>query len=370
MRLSRGSAGAVAAVALGAGLLSGCATAAFSAGQTGAITTATTSTTVTNATSTQPVVTAVTTPTPVDSHLPGTGKPVIHLGDMATQEQFIIGQLYEVALAQEGYTVYLNRNVGGPFTNRIPALHHGTLDIYPEYLGQWNSSIAHLHRRFKTLAASFGAGEAYAHRRGVTLLPPTPFSNTSCVAVLSQYAAENHVYSIPELAHGPGIIFGSPLRFQFILDGLPRLRRGYHLHPAYVQAIGNTEQYWWLNTGNVQAAYCTTTDPQLNGPKYVQLADPKHIFGYGNVVPVTTQSVLKAEGPAFRKTIKKIDSLLTLRAMRGLDAEIELGGHDPTNIAYQFLAGNRVIIPPARYAPVPTTTTTSPTTTTGTQHTS
>ncbi len=305
----------------------------------------------------------MTTPTQPTS-LPGIGRPVIHLGDMNTQEQFIIGQLYEVALSQEGYTVYLDRNVGGPFTNRIPALQHGTLDIYPEYLGQWNSSIAHLHGRFKTLAASYGAGNKYAHRHGLTLLAPTPFSDTSCVAVLKQYAEENHVHSIPELARGPGIIFGSPLRFQFILDGLPRLRRGYHLHPAYVKQIGNGLQYWWLGTGNVQADYCTTTDPQLNDPKYVQLADPKHIFGYGNVVPVTTRAVLKAEGPTFRKTIEKIDSLLTLRAMRGLNAEIELGSHDPTNIAYQFLAGNRVIIPPERYAPVPTTTTT----TTSTNH--
>ena len=71
----------------------------------------------------------------------------------------------------------------------------------------------------------------------------------------------------------------------------------------------------------------------------------------------------RAQAPRARRsrdTIEKIDALLTLRAMRGLNAEIELGGHDPTNIAYQFLAGQRVIIPPARYAPVPTTTTRRP----------
>ena len=121
-----------------------------------------------------------------------------------------------------------------------------------------------------------------------------------------------------------------------------------------MQPIGSGLEYWWLNTGNVQAADCETTDPNLAGPKYVQLSDPKHIFGWGNVVPVTTPHVLKAEGKTFRRTIEKIDALLTQRAMRGLNAEIELGNHSPTAIAYQFLQGNG-ILPPSRYAPVPMT---------------
>lgn len=368
MRVTRGTAGLLALLALGAGVLAGCGAGAL-AGQTRTSSTPTgskTSTTSTTATVTQPVVTAVTTPAVPVQSLPGTGKPVVHLGDMNTQEQFIIGQLYQVALEHEGYTVYLNRNVGGPFSQRVPAMQHNLLDIYPEYLDEWNSSIANIHRRFRSLAASFAAGNAFARRKGLVLLPPTPYSLTPCVAVLSQYAAENHIHSVAELARGPGIIFGTPAGFQTLHDGLPRLQKKYHFHPAYLQPIGVGYQYWWLSTGNVQAAYCTTTDPQLNSPRYTQLADPKHVFGYGNVVPVTTRHVLRVEGPVFKRTIEKIDSLLTLRAIRGLNAEIELGGHDPTNIAYQFLAGNRVIIPPDRYAPVPTQTTTSATASTAT----
>ena len=265
-------------------------------------------------------MTAVTTPTTPVDQLPGTGKPVVHLADGNVPEQFIIGQLYAIALTHEGYTVVLSRNLG-PWNERVPALEYGTLDLYPEYLGAWNSRIAHLHRRFQTLSGSYGAGDAYARRHGVTLLPPTPFSDTSCVAVLSQYASENHVYSIPELARSGGIIFGAPLEFQNSADGVPALERGYRLHAGYLQSIAIGVQYWWLNTGNVDAAYCTTTDPMLANPKYVELTDPKHIFGWGNIVPVTTRHVLKVEGPAFRHTIEHIDALLTQRAMRGLNAE-------------------------------------------------
>jgi osmoprotectant transport system substrate-binding protein len=168
------------------------------------------------------------------------------------------------------------------------------------------------------------------------------------------------VYSIPELARGAPIIFGAPLRFQTSGDGLPALEQSYHLHPGYVQRMADNVQYWWLRTGNVQAAYCSTTDPLLAGTKYVALQDPKQIFGHGNIIAVTTPKVLTDEGPAFANTIRQVDRLLTLKAMRGLNAEYQLGHHDLNQIATQFLEGNGVL-PPARYAPVPTTTATTPT---------
>lgn len=350
MTLRRRSAGFVAVLALGAGLLAGWRVASASAGRDS------TDTGTAATTATQPVVTAVVPPTPPAAQLPGNGKPALTVADGNTPEQFIIGQLYDVALAHLGYTIIPTRNLG-PWVVRVPALQHGTLDLYPEYLGVWNSRIAHLHSRFQTLAASYGDGNAWAHQHGLALLAPTPFSDTSCVAVLRQYAQENHVYSITGLARGDGIIFGAAAGFSTIADGLPALEHGYHLRPGWVKTIGNSLQYWWLSTGNVQAATCNTTDPQLGGPNYVQLSDPKHIFGWGNVVPVTTPHVLKVEGRAFRRTIEQVDALLTLRAIRGLNAEYELGNHSPTAIAYQFLQGNG-ILPPSRYAPVPPANTT------------
>ncbi|MDE3130922.1 MAG: hypothetical protein KGL16_07180, partial [Acidobacteriota bacterium] len=327
------------------GLLAGLGTGAASAGRAGAAAAAT------SATVPEPTVTTVARPTNAARNLPGVNRPPVHLGDMNTPEEFIIGQLYQLALQQQGYTVSLDRNISAPYL-RIAGLRTGTLDLYPEYIGEWNSRVAHLHRRYRSLHAAYMAGAAYARRHGFRLLPPTPYSHTYCVAVLSQYAAANHLRSIPALARSAPIIFGAPKTFQDISDGLRVLERGYHLRPGYVQTILDTLQYWWLGSGNVQAASCNTTDPQLASPKFVELRDPRHVFGYGNVIPVTTARVLRAEGPAFTRTIERVDRLLTLRAVRGLNTELELGGHLPTNIAAQFLQGNG-ILPPSRYAPVP-----------------
>jgi osmoprotectant transport system substrate-binding protein len=348
MNVRRAGVGVVASLVLSVGFVVGLDTGSASAGHTA-------STTTTAATVPEPVVTTVTETTNTTQALPGTGKPKVVLGDMNTPEQFIIGQLYAVALEAEGYTVIPFRNAGVQ-SQDVGGLRDGSLDIFPEYLGLWNSTVAHSHRRFRSLQASYAAADMFAQRHGFVLLKRTPFSDTSCVAVLAQYAAANDVYSIPELARRGPSIFGAPVTFEYSNDGLPALEHSYGLRPDYVQPIADTLQYWWLRTGNIDAAYCATTDPDLSGPKYVMLRNPRNIFGYGNVIPVTTPRVLQREGKAFARTIENVDALLTLRAMRGLNSEIELGRHDPTAIATQFLAGNG-ILPPFRYAPVTTSTT-------------
>jgi osmoprotectant transport system substrate-binding protein len=349
MSRRRASVAALVSVMLSVGLLVGLGTGSASAGHTD------TATGTAVATIPEPVVTTVTAPTTTTQTLPGANRPAVALSDMNTPEQFIIGQLYQVALEQQGYKVVLYRN-GGLLSVDLGALRNGSLAVFPEYLGVWNSSVAHLHRSFRTLRASFGAARVFARRNGYVLLKPTPFSDTNCVAVLAQYAQANDVHSIPELAHGEPIIFGAPLQFQSSGDGLPGLARSYGLHPDYVEPIADGLQYWWLRTANVEAAYCASTDPQLASTKYVQLRDPKQLFGHGNVIPVTTRHAMRAEGKVFTRTLERVDALLTLQAMRGLNAEYQLGRHDPAQIATQFLEGNG-ILPPARYAPVPTTTT-------------
>jgi osmoprotectant transport system substrate-binding protein len=357
--------GVVAALTLSGGVLAGLGAGTASAGHAGTATTTATAPSL-------PAVTVVTTPTVPAIDLPGHNRPVVALGDMNTPEQFILGQLYELALEHQGYTVVLSRNVGSPSV-RLAALRDGSLDVYPEYLGQWNSYVAHLHTRFQSLSASYGAGSAYARDHGFVLLRPTPFSDTSGLAVTSEYSQLNHINSIADLTHGTGIIIGVPLEFETEVHGLPALAHAYHLRPALtapdsrwiMQPIDIGFQYDWLSSEKVQVAFSYTTDPELAGTQFRELQDPKHVFGFGNVVPVTTERVLRAEGPAFRKTLERVDALLTTQAMRGLNSEYSIGGHDPTVIAQQFLEGNG-ILPRSQFAPITTTTASSVTTTTAT----
>jgi osmoprotectant transport system substrate-binding protein len=87
----------------------------------------------------------------------------------------------------------------------------------------------------------------------------------------------------------------------------------------------------------VQAAVVNTTDPQLLSGSYPLLSDPMDMFGWGNVVPVASAKALEAEGPVFEATINRVSALLTLSAMRELNADVELDNQDPAVVAQQFL---------------------------------
>src|SRR5947208_59214 len=115
------------------------------------------------------------------SELPGTGRPPVAVGDKNTfPEQFVLGALYEQALAAQGFSVSLNRNIG-PTDVTISALRSGSISFYPESIGMWDRNVAGYRRIFTTASAAYQAGQRYAIAHGFQLLNPTPFSDTSAI---------------------------------------------------------------------------------------------------------------------------------------------------------------------------------------------
>ena len=308
---------------------------------TTATTTVTTSTTVT---------TTATSTTTATVTLPGAGKPPITIGDENLPEQFLLGQLYYQALKAQGFAVTLNQNIG-PTQVVQQALATGQLAMYPEYLDTWDTQVAGIQTTFKTRDDAYLAGQRYALRHGLQLLDQTPFSDTNAIAVPFNYAVENQVQSIPDLIKVSNqLTLGGPAQFQQSATGLPALQATYGIAPATFKPLEIGAQYQALDLGTVQAAVVNTTDPQLLSGSYPLLRDPQSVFGWGNVVPVASAKALDAEGPVFAATINRVSALLTLSAIRELNAAVVLGGQDPATVAQHFLQ-DEGILPPA-----PTTT--------------
>ncbi len=305
------------------------------------------------------------TGTTTTTALPGTGRPIVLLGDMNTPEEFILGAIYQEALATQGYAVELSRNIGTTQVS-LASLAQGSLDIFPEYLNIWDSQVVGDKHPPTSLDSAFAIGEEWAEAHKLELLPPTPFSDTGGIAVLSTTAKADGLRSLGDLGKvAAHLVLGSPLEYTNDPAGLPAIERAYDFKPFGVQSVNIGSQYADLKIGWVQAAYVSTTDGQLQQPMFRLLADPHKVFGFGNVVPVVSQATLEAEGPDFAATIEQVDALLTQGAMRGLNAEVSLNHHDPDLVAREFLQGYG-ILPPAQW---PSATTTTVTSTTPTQST-
>jgi osmoprotectant transport system substrate-binding protein len=296
--------------------------------------------------STTTVTTTATTTTTATVTLPGVGKPPVTIGDENLPEQFLLGQLYYQALKAQGFQVSLNQSIGPPQVV-MQALATGQLAMYPEYLDTWNQDVAGLKNQFRSRAAAYVAGQRYALKHGLELLDPTPFSDTNAISVAFNYAVENQVQSIPDLIKvSPQLTLGGPPQFQQSTTGLPLIEDSYGVVPAAFKPLETGAQYQALDQGTVQAAVVDTTDPQLLSGNYPLLHDPQNVFGWGNVVPVASAQALDAEGPVFSATINRVSALLTLDAMRELNAQVVLYHQDPATVAQQFLQTQGVLPTP------------------------
>lgn len=292
-----------------------------------------------------PTTTATTSTTSTTTTLPGTGRPSITLGDKNTTEQFVLGELYDLALSAQGFSVTLTRNIGPP-TVSYQALEQGNLNLYPEYLDVWNSQVVRAQHppdctsvpTSTCVGDVFEIGQTWASEHQLELMAPTAGSNTTGIAVTTAYARKNHLHTLEDLARlSPTLTLGAPLQLTQDSTTLSDLESAYGLTPAKTYTVVIGDQYKDLLTGSIKAAFVQSTDPELSSSQFRFLADPKHVNGFGNIVPVVTASTVAAEGPVFVQTLNRVDRLLTTRVLRKLNAEVDVDHMDPLTVAKQFL---------------------------------
>ena len=294
-------------------------------------------------TSRPPVAAATGTTTTLTTTPPGQGRPAVTIGDKNYTEQFVLGELYYQALQAQGFSVLLNRNIG-PTEVTLQALRSGQLGLYPEYLDTWNSVVAGYRQTFSNRRAAYRAAQGYALSHGMQLLDPTPFSDTDAIGVTVSFAQRNRLHSIGDLRRvASTLTLGVPPQFEQDPNGLPALEQSYGFTPAIVKALEIGQQYQALDQDTVEAADVSTSDGELTTGDYSLLSDPRHVLGIGNVVPVVSAAVLDREGPAFAATLNRVSRLLTLSAIRALNAAVDLSGQDPAAVAKRFLVDHGVM---------------------------
>ena len=274
-------------------------------------------------------------------HSAGASKPSITIGDKNFPEEFVLGSLYQQALQAKGFHVTLKGNIGSSEIT-YKALTSGQIQMYPEYTGVIVSVLAGNTKPPHSAQQTYQEAQAYVHKHGFTLLNPTPFYDTDAMGTLKSFATKHHLHTISDLKPlGHSLKLGGAPEFATRYEGLIGLKKAYGVNPTFKPiAIGLT--YKALNSGQVQVADVFTTDPQLTTGKYTILSDPKNIFGFQNVAPIVKQSTLKAEGPVFKQTLNKVSSLLTLNAIRRMNAAVELDQQPPSAVAHAFLKANHM----------------------------
>ncbi|WP_460839729.1 ABC transporter substrate-binding protein [Nocardioides marmoraquaticus] len=265
----------------------------------------------------------------------------IRLGTQEFPEGRILGELWRQALAVNGYAVDLRKGVG-PAEDLDDALAAQQIDGYVAYTGTVLSVVAGEDVSGLDPEETYAAAQDFYATQDMVMSEMTPYENKDALATTLEFARDNQLTSIADLADARGvdgepITLGARPEFEDLDLGLRGLQDVYGLDDLAFEAVPLGEQYAALDDGAVDVVDAFTTDPQLASGRYQLLEDPERLFGSQNVVMVVGEPKLeRIDADAFLEVVDTVNRELTEEAVVGMNAEVT-DGRDEADVAREFL---------------------------------
>jgi osmoprotectant transport system substrate-binding protein len=266
--------------------------------------------------------------------------PAIVIGTKNFPEEYILGELYKQALVAKGFSVTNKGSLGS--TELIQtALTSGKINFYPEYTGVIVQVVFHHNVSPNSAAKTTALARKLEAGKGFTVLNATPFFDTDVVAVTNATAKKYGLKSISDLKKVGGFKFAAFPECQTRNTCLVGYKKQYGLSNVTFVPLASISAYTLLDQGKVLAADVFSTDPPLGkNSKYTVLADPKHVTGFQNVVPIVKTSVAKAGGGRFASTVNAVSAKLSQDAMVAMNKAVIIDKQSPAAVAKAFLKAN------------------------------
>ena len=256
---------------------------------------------------------------------------VIVVGSQAYYSNEIIAEIYAQALESAGYEVERKFQIGQRDAY-LPELESGAVDLFPEYTGNLLQYYAP-----DTMATQ--ADEVYeelqsALPEGLTALAMSPATDQDSYNVTAEFAAENNLVSIADLAGLDGLVLGGAPELEERPYGPAGLLETYGVVVGF-DATGDITVDA-LVEGVISLANVYSGDPRIAEFGLVTLADPEGLFLASNVVPIAS-SDFAAELAAI---IDPISRALTPEALVALNLQSIKDQLSAAEIAAAWLAEN------------------------------
>jgi osmoprotectant transport system substrate-binding protein len=268
----------------------------------------------------------------------GKGRPPVTVGYRDTPEQALVGELYAQSLRDKGFSVRIKPNFADAKAIDS-ALRSGQIDVYPEYVGVVVQIIGGRTRHYRSADSTYKAAKAVEEARGLTLLDPSKYSKNTILVARIATVKKSGIVAIRALRkklHNDFTLGGPPeLRSRY--DGLVGLRQAYDVIPRF-KPLPAAQLFTALNSGTIDVAAVSGTDPHMLSGNYRALGDKLKIFGFQNVAPVVAEKTLTKEGPAFSEALNAVTQHLGRRAVRRLNSQMQTHHRSAESVAKEFLA--------------------------------
>jgi osmoprotectant transport system substrate-binding protein len=274
----------------------------------------------------------------------------VTVGSKEFTEQLILGHMTTLALEAAGAEVNDQIGLQGSATVR-DALQSGEVDLYWEYLGTaWvtylgnEEGIPGAQEQYQALR------EADLEQNGIVWLEPAPFDNTYAIAVSDENAERLEVQTISDLA---ALVAERPEEATFCAggefatrpDALPGLEEtyGFELPSDNVSTLQDALVYTQVDTGETcNFGSVFATDGRIGSLGLTVLEDDQDFFPPFNASLNIRQEVYE-ELPQLEGLFEPIAAMLDDETMIGLNAQVDVDGEDPEDVAQSFLEENGFI---------------------------
>ena len=210
----------------------------------------------------------------------------IVIGSQEYYSNEIIAEIYAQALEAEGFEVERSFSIGQRDAY-IPSLESGDVDLFPEYTGN-------LLQYYDADATATLPDEVYdalveVLPDGITALDYSEATDQDSYNVTAEYAAENDLVSIADLAGLEGVRLGGAPELEQRPYGPSGLESVYGVNVAFEPTAATTVES--LVAGEIEVANIYSADPSIGSNDLVTLEDPEGLFLASNVVPIASSDI-------------------------------------------------------------------------------
>ncbi|MQY16680.1 Osmoprotectant-binding protein OsmX [Streptomyces sp. RB5] len=277
----------------------------------------------------------------------GQGKPLEGVDLTVTSkefsEQLLLGQIAGLALKAAGASVVDRTGIQGSIGAR-EAVRTGEADLMYEYTGTgWITYLGHdtpvrdPKEQWRELRAED------LRRNGIDWLPPAPLDNTYAMAVNHANATRYKLRTLSDLARlnnsGAKVTYCMGAEFATRDDGFPGMAKAYGMKVPAGRIRKMDLGIVYTETANGRtclAGSVFATDGRIPALKLVVLEDDKNFFPNYNAAPMVNEKTLR-EHPRIADVLNPITKKLTTEVAQRLNAEIDVDGREPHDVALDWL---------------------------------
>jgi osmoprotectant transport system substrate-binding protein len=261
----------------------------------------------------------------------------IKVGSKDFTEQFILGEMYALVLADQGFKVERKLNLGGTPVAQA-GLQSGQIDLYPEYTGTGLLTVLKEPAQSNQKQVFNTVAKGYKEKFNLVWLEPAPMNNAQALVMTQEGSKKYGIKTISQMvAKASQLTMIGPPEFEAREDGLPGLKKAYGEFKLkkFIPADPGL-RYKTLNNAQADVAVAFGTDGEISALKLVVLEDDKTLFPPYQVAPVIRQETLD-QNPGIRDALNTLSPKLTTETMQRLNYEVSGKQREPAEVAKEFL---------------------------------